>query len=72
MPKSYFFFLFGFNTKVQRYHTSPSQISSFTLEPKLEEKGEEKRLLGGGEWARGRRKKIEGKPKKKYGKTNSR
>lgn len=40
------FLSFGFNTKIQRYHTSPSQISSFTLEPKLEEKGEEKRLLG--------------------------
>lgn len=41
------FYPFGFNTKIQRYHTSSSQISSFTLEPKLEEKGEEKRLLGG-------------------------
>lgn len=47
MPKSHLFFLFGFNTKIQRYHTSSSQISSFTLEPKLEEKGEEKRLSGG-------------------------
>lgn len=43
------FLSFGFNTKIQRYHTSPSQISSFTLEPKLEEKGEEKRLVGGGD-----------------------
>lgn len=44
------FLSFGFNTKIQRYHTSPSQISSFTLEPKLEEKGEEKRLLGRKRW----------------------
>lgn len=41
--KSNGFLLVGFNTKIQRF-TSPSQISLFTLEPKLEEQGEEKRL----------------------------
>lgn len=46
MQRKTVFYPFGFNTKIQRYHTSSSQISSFTLEPKLEEKGEEKRLLG--------------------------
>lgn len=39
------FLSFGFNTKIQRYHTSPSQIWSFTLEPKLKER-EEKREGG--------------------------
>lgn len=46
-----YFLSFGFNTKIQRYLTLPSQILTFTLEPKFEEKGEEKRLLGGGRWA---------------------
>lgn len=43
--KKSIFFVSFFNTKIQRYHTSPPQISSFTLEPKWEEKGEENKFL---------------------------
>lgn len=53
----FFVCLFGFNTKIQRYHTSPSQISSFTLEPKLEKKGEERDYREGGN--RGNRKVVQ-------------
>lgn len=53
------FFSFCFNTKIQSYHTSPSQIFTFHIRTKIRGKVEEKRL-GVGRWGAEKEKYISG------------
>lgn len=58
------FFCFCFNTKIQSYHTSPSQIFTFHIRTKIRGKVEEKRL-GVGRWG-GRERKIHFRCSKRF------